>query len=102
MTAPQAGAVIACFRPKILFARWRRMLSGYCLIRRTGNACLSRSKGGVVLRIGLQQAQPHRPIDLPVEVGEAALVAAIWSSIRLLRWRARASIRLSNCSMILS
>ena len=30
-------------------------------------------KGGVVLRIGLQQAQPHRPIDLPVEVGEAGI-----------------------------
>lgn len=49
------------------------MLSGYCLIGRAGNACLSRSEGGVVLRIGLQQAQPHRPIDLPVEVGEAGI-----------------------------
>jgi hypothetical protein len=26
-----------------------------------------------MLRIGLQQAQPHCPIDLPVEVGEASI-----------------------------
>ena len=72
MTATQAGAVIACFRPKILSASWKRMLSSHCLIGRTGNACLSRSEGsGASYRPPAGSAAPS--IDLPVEVGEAGI-----------------------------